>query len=65
MFFSGSCCITFGGLSNVRTWFYHLTANLPLVLGHRINLEHFLQVNLVGLSRLQRQLDRGAPGLHG
>lgn len=57
-------CITTDGLSNFCTWFDGLTANPPLVFGHRINLQHFLQVNVIRLARVQRQMDRGGPRCH-
>lgn len=43
------------------TWFYRLRANLPLVLGDRINLDHLLQVDFVGRPRAQSQSERGFP----
>ena len=44
---------------HTHTWFNCLGANLPLVLGHRINLDHLLQVDFVGHPRAQRQSDGG------
>ena len=56
---TGWCCH-----AQTHTWFHYLTAYFPFELGSRVNLQHLLQVNIIGCPSAQGDGDGGVPWGH-